>query len=55
MKRDRSEIPVKVITPTGVAAFNINGATMHSTLSIPIINNKRSDLEGNRLKQLQEN
>ena len=49
-----SKVPVKVIAPTGVAAFNINGATIHSTLSIPIIKNKRSDLDGNRLKQLQE-
>jgi hypothetical protein len=51
---DGSRVPVKVIAPTGVASFNINGATIHSTLSIPIINNKRSDLEGNRLKQVQE-
>jgi ATP-dependent exoDNAse (exonuclease V) alpha subunit len=46
---------VKVIAPTGVAAFNINGTTIHSTLSIPIFNNKcSSDLDSNRLKQLQE-
>jgi len=49
-----SEPPVLVIAPTGVAAFNINGATIHSTLSIPIFNTKNFDLDGNRLKQLQE-
>src|SRR6266496_4311680 len=46
--------PVLVIAPTGVAAFNINGSTIHSTLSIPIFNTKNFDLDGNRLKQLQE-
>src|SRR3954466_12248647 len=51
---DESKVPVKVIAPTGVASFNINGMTIHSTLSIPICNNKRRDLDGNRLKQLQE-
>ena len=54
MERDRSKVLVKVIAPTGVASFNINGATIHSTLSIPIFNNKCSNLDGNRLKQLQE-
>src|ERR1700722_11402912 len=49
--------PVIVLAPTGVAAFNINGATIHSMLSIPIINDKRGkglDIDGERLKQLQE-
>jgi len=49
--------PVIVLAPTGVAAFNINGATIHSILSIPIINDKHSkglDIDGERLKQLQE-
>ena len=45
---------VKVITPTGVAAFNINSVTIHSTLSLPIYNNKWSDLNSSRLNQLQE-
>ena len=31
-----SKLPVIVLAPTGVAAFNINGATIHSKLSIPI-------------------
>ena len=43
-----------VIAPTGVAAFNINGATIHSMLSIPIMNKNNYDLDGKRLKQLQE-
>jgi len=36
-----TESPVVVVAPTGVAAFNINGSTIHSTFSIPInVNNK---------------
>src|SRR6266540_826122 len=54
MERDRSKVPVKVIAPTGVAAFNINSTTIHSILSILIFNNKYSDLDSKRLKQLQE-
>jgi ATP-dependent DNA helicase PIF1 len=46
--------PVLVIAPTGVAAFNINGSTIHSTLSIPIMNDKKYELNSIRLKQLQE-
>jgi len=51
-----SKAPVKVIAPTGVAAYNINGATIHSTLSILIHNNKHANLDSNsnRLNQLQE-
>ena len=49
-----SESPVLVLAPTGVAAFNINGRTIHSTLSIPIIvNSKNLNINGERLKQLQ--
>src|SRR5205823_11240396 len=55
MSREESEPPVIVIAPTGVAAFNINGTTIHSTLSIPICNDKRLvDIDGERLKQLQK-
>jgi len=46
--------PVIVIAPTGVAAFNINGATIHSMLSIPITNDKKVELNSISLKQLQE-
>ena len=49
-----SKPPVLVIAPTGVAAFNINGATIHSTLSIPLCNTKNLELDNKRLKQLQE-
>ena len=36
-------------------AFNINGITIHSGLSIPIINDaKRLDISSERLKQLQD-
>jgi hypothetical protein len=47
--------PMIVLAPTGVAAFNINGSTIHSRLSIPIINgSKNFDINGERLKKLQE-
>ena len=48
-----SKSPAIVLAPTGVAAFNIKGTTIHSTLSIPIINDNRLDIKGERLKQLQ--
>src|SRR3954453_2825554 len=47
-----SKSPVLVLAPTGVAAFNINGTTIHSKLSIPI-KNKDLDLKDEQLKQLQ--
>jgi hypothetical protein len=50
----RSKAPVVVLAPTGVAAFNINGVTIHSSLSIPIITNKSLDVKGERLKKLQD-
>ena len=46
--------PVIVVAPTGVAAFNIDGGTIHSTLSIPIMDGKKFDLNNISLKQLQE-
>jgi len=46
--------PVIVIAPTGVAAFNIDGGTIHSTLSIPIMGGKKFDLNNICLKQFQE-
>jgi ATP-dependent DNA helicase PIF1 len=50
-----SKSPIIVLAPTGVAAFNIDGMTIHSALSIPIINDKkRLDINGERLKQLQD-
>ncbi|GBC16380.2 AAA family ATPase [Rhizophagus irregularis DAOM 181602=DAOM 197198] len=48
---NNSILAIVVLAPTGVVAFNINGGTIHSKLSIPIINDaKRQD---ERLKQLQ--
>lgn len=41
-----------VLAPTGVAAFNIQGSTIHSALSIPISGTK-FELEGEPLKKLQ--
>ena len=40
---------VKVAAPTGVAAFNIHGSTLHTLLHLPT----RGELEGDRLKSLQ--
>ncbi|RGB36292.1 hypothetical protein C1646_814122 [Rhizophagus diaphanus] len=44
---------ILVLTPTGVAAFNICGIIIHSVLSIPISNNKL-DLNSECLKKLQK-
>src|SRR5271154_6599391 len=56
MAETESKTPVLVLAPLGVAAFNIRGRTIHSALSIPIINSKNNniDIDGERLKQLQE-
>lgn len=42
-----------VAAPTGVAAFNVNGHTLHSLFSLPTKGDFR-DLEGDRLHQLQQ-
>ena len=42
-----------VLAPTGVAAFNIHGSTIHSTLSV-LINSSDFNIEGERLKTLQK-
>ena len=44
---------VRVAAPTGVAAFNIEGHTLHSLLSLPVKGDYK-DLEGERLHQLQQ-
>ncbi|CAB5193827.1 unnamed protein product [Rhizophagus irregularis] len=49
-----TDSPILVITPTEVAAFNINGSIIHSTLSILIRNPKNLELDSRQLKQLQE-
>ncbi|EXX58457.1 Pif1p [Rhizophagus irregularis DAOM 197198w] len=49
-----SKSPMVVLALTGVAAFNIDGTTIHSGLAIPIINDsKHLEIKGERLKQLQ--
>src|SRR3954452_21017638 len=53
MTEAESESPVFVLTPTGVAAFNINRRTIHLTLFIPIVVNKNLDMNGEWLRQLQ--
>ena len=45
---------VKVIAPTGVAAFNVQGHTIHSLLYLPTKGDFK-DLEGDRLRSLQQN
>ena len=44
---------VRVTAPTGVAAYNVHGHTLHSLLSIPVRGEFR-DMEGQRLHTLQE-
>ena len=44
---------VMVAAPTGVAAFNIDGCTLHSLLSLPT-RGEFKDLEGERLTKLQQ-
>ena len=44
---------VCVTAPTGVAAYNVHGHTLHSLLSIPVRGEFR-DMEGQRLHTLQE-
>ncbi|CAG8802972.1 2782_t:CDS:2, partial [Cetraspora pellucida] len=53
MTVDKVDSPVLVLAPTGVAAFNINGSTLHSTLSLPILSRNNFDISGERLNQLQ--
>ncbi len=50
----RSKSPILVIVPMGVVAFNINGSTIHSALSIPILKENNDELSGEKLKQLQD-
>ena len=49
MAGNRNKSPAVVIAPTGVVTFNINETTIHSTISI-LIMNKKLDLNGIRLK-----
>ena len=44
---------VRVAAPTGVAAFNIEGHTLHSLLSLPVKGDFK-DLQGERLHQMQQ-
>lgn len=41
------------MAPTGVAAFNVQGHTLHSLLQLPI-KGEIKDLEGSQLQQLQQ-
>ena len=44
---------VCIAAPTGVAAFNVDGHTLHSLLSLPVRGDFK-DLEGERLTKLQD-
>ena len=44
---------LRVAAPTGVAAFNVDGCTLHSLLSLPTKGDVK-DLEGERLNKLQQ-
>ncbi len=55
MAGSRSKNPVVILASTGVVAFNINSMTIHSMLSILIVNDKKQfDIDRECLKQLQE-
>ena len=44
---------LRLAAPTGVAAFNIEGYTLHSLLSLPVKGDYK-DLEGERLHRMQQ-
>ena len=44
---------VRVAAPTGVAAFNIEGRTLHSLLSLPV-KGEFKELQGERLHEIQQ-
>ena len=44
---------IHVVAPTGVAAFNIDGNTLHSLLSL-LTKGEFKDLQGENLKRLQQ-
>ena len=44
---------LRVTAPTGVAAFNVDGYTLHSLLSLPVKGDFK-ELEGSRLQTIQE-
>ena len=45
----------RVLAYTGIAAFNVNGVTLHSLLILPIGSKRNKDLKGIALSQLQDN
>ena len=54
MAENGGKSSVLMIALMGVVAFNINSATIHSTLSIPIKKGKDDEMNSIRLKKLQE-
>ena len=44
---------VRIVAPTGVAAFNVNGTTLHSLLDLPT-RGEFKNLQSDRLQQLQQ-
>ncbi|CAG8787573.1 3381_t:CDS:2 [Cetraspora pellucida] len=53
MTVDKVDSPVLVFASTGVAAFNINGSTFHSMLSLSILSKNNFNISDKRLNQLQ--
>ncbi len=49
-----SKSSVVILALTGVTVFNINGVMIYSMLSISILSDNCFDIDGERLKQLQE-
>ena len=50
--RNSSALPVVVAAPTGLAAFNVGGTTLHRMLSLPVEHGKQSDYKPLNPEQL---
>ncbi|OBZ66500.1 hypothetical protein A0H81_13517 [Grifola frondosa] len=46
--------PIRVVAPSGVAAWHIGGQTIHSALALPATNGNIAPLSGSRLATLQQ-
>ena len=52
----KMNVKMLIAAPTGCAAFNVNGSTLHSLLQLPVPmdpNNPAPTLQGDQLKRLQ--
>ena len=52
----KKKVKMVIAAPTGCAAFNVNGSTLHSLLQLPVpmdVSNPAPPLQGDQLKRLQ--